>query len=571
MAKLLKLPVGLDDFEKIRRDGFYYVDKTRLIEQLLDQWAEVNLFTRPRRFGKTLNMSMLRSFFEIGTDPSLFQGLYISQKQTLCQEYLGKYPVIFLSLKNVDGFNMEEARERLADLVGEEAERFSFLLASEKLSENDKNKYRALIEWRSGKYTMDSGLQSGSLRILSQLLYKYYGRKTIILIDEYDVPLDKAFQHGYYKEMVSLLRGLFGQALKSNEYLKFAVLTGCLRISKESIFTGLNNFKVLSITDVRFEEYFGFTDREVRDLLGFYHLENHLEETREWYDGYHFGSVDVYCPWDVINHADRLCVEAGAKPQAYWINTSGNELVKRFVDKANKTTRDEIERLIAGEAIEKSLRLELTYEEVDQTIDNLWSVLFSTGYLTQAGVTEDGKYQLVIPNKEVREVYQLQIQEWFQRSIMSDTAGLEAFWRALEEGQPEQVEQYLKKILSNSISFYDTKTQKDRKHENAYHTLLIGLLAGNANWLVKSNVEAGDGRADLIVETEDPDTGILIELKYSQTFSGLETACQEALAQIKERRYEEYLQNEDRNKRLLYGIAFCKKKCRVLVEKHFER
>ena len=411
-SSLLKLPVEVDSFEKIRKDGFYYVDKTTLIEQLLEQWGEVNLFTRPRRFGKTLNMSMLRCFFEIGADRSLFDGLDISKNQELCNTYMGKFPVVFLSLKNVDGLTFADAKYRLTELVAAEAERFLFLSDSKKLSENEKNRYQALISLDHGRYTMDETILVSSLQLLSQLLYRHYGQKTIILIDEYDVPLDKAFQHGYYKEMVSLIRGLFGQALKTNDALQFAVLTGCLRVSKESIFTGLNNFKVLSITDARFDEQFGFTEQEVSELLETYHLEAHQAETKEWYDGYHIGGADVYCPWDVINHVDRLRGEPGAQPQSYWINTSGNDLVKRFVNRADKTTRDEMERLIAGESVEKEIRLELTYDEIDQSIDNLCSVLFLIGYLTWVGKPVNSVYRLALPNRAVREIYITRIQEW---------------------------------------------------------------------------------------------------------------------------------------------------------------
>lgn len=566
MAENLKLPVGIDSFPKIRTEGFYYVDKTKMIEQLLNQWGEVNLFTRPRRFGKTLNMSMLRSFFEIGTDRTLFDGLYISNQKKLCEQYMGQFPVIFLSLKSVEGLKYDDAKQRFMYLVAKEAEHFSFLSASTQLTDDEKRQYVALTAWKDDRYCLSEENLISSLKVLSELLCKHYEKKVILLVDEYDVPLDKAFQNGYYREMVALIRGMFGMALKTNEFLYFAVLTGCLRVSKESIFTGLNNFKVLSITDTRFDEHFGFDDREVSELLSAYHLEKHLMETKEWYDGYRFGKTDVYCPWDVINHVDRLRSDPEAKPQAYWINTSGNGLVKRFIEKANKTTRDEIERLIAGEAIEKQVRLELTYDEIDQSIDNLWSVLFTTGYLTQIGMTEQGAYRLVIPNKEVREVYKLQIQEWFQRSIMSDTRSLEQFWSAFEAGNAAGVEQYLKQILSNSVSFYDTGAGRVER-ENVYHTLLIGLLAGNDNWLVRSNVEAGDGRADIIVETEDPDAGIIIELKYAETFPVMETASEKALTQIKNRRYQEYLKNDDRNDILLYGIAFCKKKCRVIAEK----
>lgn len=566
MGRKIKLPVGIEDFKEIRQEEFYYIDKTKLSEQLLEKWGKVNLFTRPRRFGKTLNMSMLRYFFEIGTDESLFDGLYIKNNKKICEEYMGKFPVIFISLKNVEGLDFETALYRFVEIIGREAERFYFLLDSEKLTVNEKERYKTLIRLDNGRYSMDVNILASALRLLSELLYKHYGKKTIIIIDEYDVPLDKAFQNGYYREMVSLIRAMFGDALKTNDFLQFAVLTGCLRVSKESIFTGLNNFKVLSIADTRFDEQFGFTDEEVQTLLESYGLLEHISETKEWYDGYHFGDADVYCPWDVINHVDRLCGEPDAKPQSYWINTSGNGLVKRFIDKANKTTRDEIERLVSGETIEKQVSLELTYDEIDTTIDNLWSVLFTTGYLTQTGMTESGAYKLVIPNKEVREVYKLQIQEWFKRTVMSNTEQLKNFWKAFDEGDTKAVENYLNRTLSNSISVFDTKA-RDEEKESSYHTLLVGLLVGNADWLVKSNVEAGDGFADIIVETEDFDAGIIIELKYSKTFSGMDKACEKAITQIKEKRYDEYLKNDDRHDIMIYGIAFCKKKCKVIAHK----
>ena len=566
MGRKIKLPVGIEDFKEIRQEEFYYIDKTKLLEQLLEKWGKVNLFTRPRRFGKTLNMSMLRYFFEIGTDESLFDGLYIKNNKKICEEYMGKFPVIFISLKNVEGLDFETALYRFVEIIGREAERFYFLLDSEKLTVNEKERYKTLIRLDNGRYSMDVNILESALRLLSELLYKHYGKKTIIIIDEYDVPLDKAFQNGYYREMVSLIRAMFGDALKTNDFLQFAVLTGCLRVSKESIFTGLNNFKVLSIADTRFDEQFGFTDEEVQTLLESYGLLEHISETKEWYDGYHFGDADVYCPWDVINHVDRLCGEPDAKPQSYWINTSGNGLVKRFIDKANKTTRDEIERLVSGETIEKQVSLELTYDEIDTTIDNLWSVLFTTGYLTQTGMTESGAYKLVIPNKEVREVYKLQIQEWFKRTVMSNTEQLKNFWKAFDEGDTKAVENYLNRTLSNSISVFDTKA-RDEEKESSYHTLLVGLLVGNADWLVKSNVEAGDGFADIIVETEDFDAGIIIELKYSKTFSGMDKACEKAITQIKEKRYDEYLKNDDRHDIMIYGIAFCKKKCKVIAHK----
>lgn len=554
-----KLPVGIDSFEKLRREDFYYVDKSGLIIDLLNNWGEVNLFTRPRRFGKTLNMSMLKSFFEIGADKALFDGLEISKETALCEAYMGKFPVVFVSLKGVDGLTFEDAYTMLKTIVRTEASRHYYLKTSEKVSTENKQIFEEIL---SGKYEE----MADSLRLLSQMLYQHYDQKAVLLIDEYDVPLDKAFQHGYYKEMVALIRGLFGQALKTNDFLQFAVLTGCLRVSKESIFTGLNNFKVLSITDNRFDEHFGFTDAEVKMLLDDYNLTAHYGETKEWYDGYHFGSVDVYCPWDVINHVDRLCGEPNAEPQAYWINTSGNDLVKRFVDKADKTTQGEIERLIAGEAIEKAVRLELTYNEIDNSIDNLWSVLFTTGYLTQTGKAERSVYKLIIPNREVREVFILQIQEWFKETVVQDEKPMQAFCKAFLDGNAEEIQKRLTVILGKMISILDTKA-KDEQKENFYHGLLLGLLRSDPTWSILSNAESGDGFSDILIEPEDPDAGIVIEVKYSPTLAGMESVCEAAMNQIKEKRYDERLRNEGREHITAFGISFCKKRCKVIFEK----
>ena len=566
MEQRLKLPVGIDDFEKIRRNEFYYVDKTKLIEQLLQNWGEVSLFTRPRRFGKTLNMSMLKCFFEIGADPALFDGLYISGNKELCDTYMGKYPVIFLSLKGVEGLTFEEARNNLQQLIGNEAGRFSFLKESQELSDEEKQQYHALTTFKEGRYVFADSTLTFSLQFLSRLLHKHYGHKTVILIDEYDVPLDKAFQNGYYREMVSLIRGLLGQALKTNTSLQFAVLTGCLRISKESIFTGLNNFKILSIVDTRYDEQFGFTDVEVDKILEYYGLTEHFSEIKDWYDGYHFGNADIYCPWDVINHVDHLSVESDAQPQAYWINSSGNDLVKRFVNKADKTTRDEIEQLIAGNPIEKRIRLELTYDEIDNSIDNLWSVLLTTGYLTQIGKAVDGVYRLVIPNKEVREVFVFQIQEWFRQTIVEDTKPMQELCQAFLDGDAEKIQKHLTQILGRMISILDTKA-RDKQKENFYHGLLLGLLRSERDWLIRSNVESGDGFCDILIEPEDPDAGMIIELKYAATFRELDSACEKAMQQIRDRRYDEALRNDGRENILAYGIAFCKKRCKVVCEK----
>ena len=555
----VKLPVGIDQFDKLIKSGFYYVDKTRLIEQLLQNWGEVNLFTRPRRFGKTLNMSMLKSFFEIGTDKTLFDQLYIAANKELCEEYMGQYPVIFLSLKGVDGLNFEEAKSMLKITIRTEAQRHYELKKSEKVSEENRKLFNDIL---SGQ---DERIED-SLRMLSQILFEHYGKKSIILIDEYDVPLDKAFQHGYYKGMVSLLRGLFGQALKTNEFLQFAVLTGCLRVSKESIFTGLNNFKVLSIADVRFDEQFGFTDEEVRKLLKDYDLEDYFSEAKEWYDGYHFGNADIYCPWDVINYVEHLRYDPEAEPEAFWINSSGNDLVKRFVAKADQTTKDEIEQLIAGDVIEKKIRQDLTYDEIDQSIDNLWSVLFTTGYLTQTGRAERGIYKLMIPNKEVREVFIDQIQQWFDQTVVNDEDRMSSFYQSFAQGKAKDVQDQLTSILAETISILDTKARNEEK-ENFYHGMMLGLLRNRRNWIVRSNVESGEGFVDILIKPEDPDEGILIELKYSKTFDGLEKACERAMEQIKDRRYDEALREEGRCHILAYGIAFCKKRCKVVVQK----
>ena len=572
MANTLKLPVGIENFEEIRKLGFYYIDKTRLIEQLLQGWGKVTLFTRPRRFGKTLNMSMLKSFFEIGTGKTLFDGLYISGNKELCDEYMGKYPVIFLSFKGVEGLTYDEAFDALVRVIGKEISRVSFLADSDKLTMLEREQYKGLTIIEDGSFVFSKDKLISSLQLLSQLLYKHYGQKVVILIDEYDVPLDKAFQNGYYKEMVSLIRGLFGQALKTNEFLQFAVLTGCLRVSKESIFTGLNNFEINSIVDIDHDEQFGFTDDEVMKLLSDYDRSERYHDAKEWYDGYHFGNADIYCPWDVINFAKKLVSDPSARPSAFWINSSGNDMVKRFVDKADQTTRDEIEKLVAGGFVEKQLRLDLTYDEIDSTIDNLWSVLFTTGYLTKIGEvkvpdSERYAYKLVIPNKEVREVFILQIQEWFKAVVAKDDDTMKLLSRAILDKDDKQIARQLNIVMSRMISILDTKAP-DAMKENFYHGLLLGLLRGsNPDWLIKSNRESGDGFSDILIEPEDPDAGIVIEVKYTKEMKELDAACEAAITQIKDKRYDETLRDEGRCDILAYGIAFCRKRCRVIGEK----
>lgn len=556
-----KLPIGIDIFEKMDREEFYYVDKTGMIEDLLQNRSEVNLFTRPRRFGKSLNMSMMKAFFEIGASPALFKGLKISERKELCEKYMGQFPVISISLKSVEGLDFEAAKKALKDILGEEAGRFYFLIQSSKLTNEEIESYKALLRvGETGDFLMSDTAMEKALLRLSLLLHKHYDKQVILLVDEYDVPLDKAFQYGYYDEMVSLIRNMFGNALKTNPNLFFAVLTGCLRISKESIFTGLNNLKVLTLTDVRFDEYFGFTDTEVKDMLEYYGLSEQYGEVKEWYDGYRFGNVEVYCPWDVINYCDLLKADPNALPQDYWSNTSGNAMVRRFIDKADTQTRDEIERLIAGDEILKEIRQELTYNELDSSIENLWSVLFTTGYLTQRG-QEGKKYRLAIPNNEIRELFISQIREWFRDVSRKDGETLDQFCEAFPEQNPEKIEEIFSDYLWNTISIRDTASSKK---ENFYHGILLGLLGYKSNWLVKSNAESGFGYSDILVEVPKNRTGIVIELKYAED-GNMDVACEKALQQIEDRDYAAKLKDDGMRNIIKYGIACYKKNCKVML------
>lgn len=557
-----KLPVGIDSFEKIIRQDFYYVDKTEMIGELLRDWGEVNLFTRPRRFGKSLNMSMLQAFFETGCDAELFRGLKISQDRELCQKYMGQFPVISVSLKNIEGARYQDAVEALRNVIGLEAMRFSFLADSDRLTDSEKELYKGYTEVRNGSFTMTESMITASLRNLSMLLFRHYGRQVILLIDEYDVPLDKAFQDGYYDAMVLLMRSMLGNGLKTNPNLYFAVLTGCLRIAKESIFTGLNNFNVLSVTSVQFDEYFGFTDEEVKEMLKYFNLSQHYDTVKEWYDGYLFGKQAVYCPWDVISYCKNLCADSSAMPEDYWSNTSSNSIVRRFIDKSGKQTKEEIERLIAGEAIVKEIKQELTYNELDKSIDHLWSVLFTTGYLTKRKRVDSRKYELMIPNREIRELFILQIQEWFADTAAADTNKLDELCRAFPEGNAEVIEKLFNDYLWNTISIRDTASAKEWK-ENFYHGILLGLLGHMGNWLVKSNEESGEGYSDILIEVPESRTGIVIEMKYAEE-GRLEYACRAALQQIEDRKYAARLISDGMASIVKYGIACYKKHCRVL-------
>ena len=560
-----KLPIGIDGFEKIRTNDFYYIDKTGFIAELLHNWGEVNLFTRPRRFGKTLNMSMLKCFFEVGTDKSLFGGLQIAREKALCEQYQGQFPVIFLSLKSVGGLTFEAAEAPLRTVVGNEAGRFRFLKDSDKLDESEKKTYLRLIDVKieneTGYAMSDSDLVA-SLKTLSMLLAKYYGRKVIVLIDEYDVPLDKAFQAGYYDEMVALLRNLFGNALKTNDSLQFAVLTGCLRISKESIFTGLNNLKVHTISDMRYDEYFGFTDGDVDELLAFYGLSAYKDTMHDWYDGYLFGGVHVYCPWDVINYCDVLLADSDAEPENYWANTSGNGIIRRLLQKADQTTREEVERLLNGESIVKTVRQELTCRDIEDSIDNIWSVLYSTGYLTQEARLPGKQMKLILPNREVRELFADLVKDWFRETTRADTSRINRFCQAFPAGDTATIQAMLQDYLWDSISVRDTAVRANRK-ENFYHGMMLGLLQSQESWSVRSNEENGVGYSDISVATPER-VGVIIELKYADD-GNLDKSCAEALAQIEAKQYAEGLRRRGMKKILKYGIAFWEKDCVVAL------
>ena len=558
-----KLPIGIDGFEKIMTNDFYYVDKTLFIKELLQNWGEVNLFTRPRRFGKTLNMSMLRNFFEVGSDPALFDGLKIAQEKELCEKYMGKFPVISISLKSVGGLKYDSAVAALRTVIGNAAGRFRFLRDSAKLDEDDKNSYNQLINVEvkgNSKYAIPEDALIDSLKTLAQLLEKHYGQKVILLLDEYDVPLDKAFQNGYYDEMVNLIWSLFDNALKTNDSLYFAVLTGCLRISKESIFTGLNNPKVHTISDVRYDEYFGFTNADVDELLDFYGLSVYKDTIRDWYDGYHFGDTDVYCPWDVINYCDELLADPGAEPENYWANTSGNDLIRRLLKKANQSTRNDVEQLINGGTIIKPIRQELTYREVEDSIDNIWSVLYSTGYLTCRRRVPGKKMELALPNREVRELFIELVKDWFEAMTQADSGRISRFCAAFPAGDTDTIQEMLGDYLWESISVRDTAVRGNMK-ENFYHGMLLGLLQNQDSWLVRSNAETGEGYSDISIQTPDR-TGIVIELKYAED-GNLEKACGEALGQIEEKKYAEGLKRRGMKKIIRYGIAFWEKECMV--------
>jgi hypothetical protein len=563
MAIKAKLPMGIEDFKRIRSEEFYYIDKTGLIRELLENESYINLFTRPRRFGKSLNMSMLKYFFEIGSDSTLFNGLEISKETELCAKYMGKFPVISITLKGASGRTFEEAMGMLRNIIGNEAMRFQFLLQSKQLTEIEHKRYEALINIdKTGSYTMSDELLKDSLLILSQLLQKHYNQNVVILIDEYDVPLDKAYQSGYYDAMVELIRVLFGNAFKTNGSLHLAVLTGCLRISKESIFTGLNNFKVYTVKDVRYKEYFGFTDQEVKQMLEYYGFTDQYNAVKEWYDGYLFGNLGIYCPWDVINYCGDLRDASVEKPQNYWVNTSSNSIIRSFLSRANATTKNEIEQLINGKSVKKRIHQELTYRDLDSKLDHLWSILFTTGYLTQSSTQTGDFTELVIPNKEIQWIFVEQIRDWFDDETTKNRERLENFCKAFEENNVLAIENGFREYLEDMISIRDTNVRKGMK-ENFYHGLLLGILGNMDNWIVQSNAESGDGYSDISIEIRRKGVGIVIELKYAEN-GALEEACKEAVEQINKRNYEESLKNDGMTTIYKYGIACYKKRCKVI-------
>ena len=564
MAEFIKLPVGIENFEKIRRDGFYYVDKTGLIEQLLNNWGEVNLFTRPRRFGKTLNMSMLKCFFEIGTDQSLFDGLYISKNKALCDAYMGKYPVISISLKGVNADSYENARSLLKRIVMEEAKMHRIIMSGNRLDDIDKAEYMSLVTGEMGEDTLVY-----SMKTLTALLEKYYEKKVIVLIDEYDVPLAKANENGYYDQMVLLVRNLFENVLKTNSSLKFAVLTGCLRVAKESIFTGLNNFKTNSILDEEYDETFGFVDDEVKEMLHYYGQDTHYETVKGWYDGYRFGNADVYCPWDVINYCDAHRRNPMLPPENYWTNTSGNDVLKHFIESAGAAkglAKTDLERLVNGEIVEKDIREDLTYNELYASMDNLWSTLFMAGYLTHKGRVDTKRFRLAVPNREIRNIITEQVLALFKQNVEKDGQLLNDFCTALSDGHTNEVERLFSEYMKKTISVRDTFARKELK-ENFYHGLLLGILGFKAGWSVMSNRESGNGFSDIMIMIDDAEIGIVIEVKYAESHD-LEAVCKDALKQMIDKRYTEYFEQQGIKKILKYGIACRVKECKVMLEEN---
>ena len=551
------LPIGVENFEKLRRNDMYYVDKTEMISDLIMNHGDANLFTRPRRFGKTLTMDMLKTFFVIVQDASLFDGLTISSHSDICEKYQNKYPVVFISLKGATGSTYEKANSMIKQLVAEEYQRHSYLADSDILDSIEKDQFN-----RIRSISLNEGDLENSLRTLTRLLCKHHNQKVILLIDEYDVPLDKSFLNGYYDDMVSFIRIFLGEALKTNDNTEFAIVTGCLRISKESIFTGVNNFKVFSINDTRFSDYFGFTNDEVREMLSYYGIIDKYETTKAWYDGYLFGKTEIYCPWDVLNHCDTVVNTDDIEPQAYWINSSGNDIIRKFIEMANSTTKSELELLIAGNTVVKTIKQELTYADLYSSIENMWSILYMTGYLTKRSIPERKQFELAIPNLEIREIFEEQIYEWFKDFSRKDSSTLNAFCQTFADGNAEEAQKQFTAFLRKTISIRDTYV-KAAKKENFYHGILLGLLSYRDDWIVKSNVESGDGYSDIVIKIPDDEIGMIIEVKYGED-ADMEKGCADALAQIERMNYSEILEDDEVQTIYKYGIACYKKRCKIV-------
>ena len=553
--KKLNIPVGISDFAKIRDRKYYYVDKTKLISDLLEEeTAEVTLITRPRRFGKTMAMSMLSHFFDIRKDSkAMFQGLRISEDRELCDEWMNQWPVLFLSFRRVDGLNFQGAYGMLQATITDVCENHLYLLDSPQVSAYPKEVMDRLL-----RGTASEKETKGSLLMLTKMMEAHYGKPVILLIDEYDVPIAKASANGYYDEMLDVMKGIL-QALKDNDALRFAVITGCLRIAKERIFTGTNNFVSDTISSAHLNEYFGFTQEEVDQILIDADQTDHAEDVKAWYDGYHFGELDVYCPWDVMNYLRDLRKNPKTKPASYWRNTSDNAIIRSFIDYAGENIHEKMETLLAGGYIIQKIREDLTYDYLHSSEENLWSILYSTGYLTQVRGEElpPDTAALMIPNAEIRQIFETTVQEWFDDSARKEnrTALFDAVW----SGDIETLTEEMNELLRKTISYHDYK-------EDFYHAFLAGIFAG-AGYSVDSNRERGEGRSDVVVRNSSKGRVALFEAKYAKTLDGLEASCETALQQIEDRQYAKDFA-DDYDDILCYGIAFYKKRC--LVKKNNE-
>ena len=554
--KNINIPVGISDFREIKEGNYYYIDKTGLIEEILrTPGTKVTLFTRPRRFGKTLGMSMLAHFFDIREDSrELFQGLKISENRELCENWMNQYPVVLLSFKNVDGLDYSLAYKRLCGQLSDLFLRYGYLLDSDCVNETDKKNFRYIRDENA-----DEGLISRALSILLRMLKDYHNKPVILLLDEYDVPVAKANANGYYEQMLDTMRGILGAALKDNTFLKFAIVTGCLRITKESIFTGLNNFTMDTIQDSRYDEFFGFTQAEVDRLLEDAGLILYAEEMKAWYDGYRFGDMEVYCPWDVVNHVDNLLQNPEIEPIGYWKNSSDNAIIRSFIDYSGTAITQKFEALLSGRYIIENIQEDITYNYLHSSEENLWSILYFTGYLTRVSDEKVNKelprdyYALKIPNKEIKEIFETTIKKWFTESTQQTDR--KALFASIWNGDAKKATTEISKLLRRTISYYDYR-------EDFYHAFFAGIFAG-AGYVVQSNKEHGEGRSDIIVQDYAGDRLAVFEVKYSRKLEDLEADCEKAISQIDEKMYAEEFQDTYAEV-ICYGIAFYKKRCKIL-------